>query len=175
MLLTISIANREIAFVVEQQKSQFHWNGVLHDHTVDMIQHFRCGYRRAVFVKYAEDVEGAQLKDIAKAVGEFEDDRLADDYDVSTEEDVNLLDFENAEEIIEAAKSSTSETRAAVVDALPHMADLVTPNEIGSFTGLGEVGANASLALIQADELRLYEQEPIDFNTVLINTSKFAA
>lgn len=174
-VLTVSIVDKEVVAVLEQQKVRYLRNGVLKDHTIDVIQHFNCGLRRAVFVKYDEDVEGSELKEIVQAIADYDNEHIADDFVIMTEEDINILDFENAEEIIESAKASNSATRKTVIDALPDMPDVVTPYEIGMFTGLGRSAEIASIALLQSGVLQLYDHEPIDVHSALINTGKFAA
>lgn len=175
MFLTVSIASHEVVSVSEQQKANYFWNDDLREHFIDTILHYGCGLRRAIFLKYDEEVDASQLEEIAQAVCDYEGGRLADEYVVVTEEDVNVLDYENAQEIIEAAKYCTSETREMVISALSNMDDIVTPKEVGAFTGLGKTGAIAAIALIQSGALELSDHEPISSHSALINTGKFAA
>lgn len=175
MFLTVSIASGEVVSVSEQQKANYFWNDDLREHYIDTILQYDCGLRRAFFIKCSEDVEESQIEKRADAVCDYEGKRLADEYVVLTEEDINVLDYENAEEIIEAVKYCKTETRGIVIDALSNMGDIVTPKEIGAFTGLGKTGAIASIALIQSGALELREHEPISSHSPLINTGKFAA
>lgn len=175
MFLTVSIASGEVVSVSEQQKANYFWNGDLREHFIDTILEYDCGLRRAFFIKCLEKVKESQIEEQAEAVCDYEGNRLADEYVVLTEENINILDYENAEEIIEAVKYCTTEARGIVINALPNMGDIVTPKEIGAFTGLGKTGAIASIALIQSGALQLREHEPISIRSALINTGKFAA
>jgi len=174
-VLTVSIADNEVVLVKEQQNARYLRNGVLKEHTIDVIQHFNCGLRRAIFVKYEEDVERSELEELVQAVADYDNEHIADDFVIMTEADINILEFENAEEIIEAAKSVNSEMRNVVLEALPHLPDVVTPSEIGAFTGHGRAAEIASIALIQSGALRMRFHEPVDVDSALINTGKFAA
>lgn len=147
--------------VREQQEVYYHWEGKLRRHFLDLLVYFQSGKRVAYSIKYLKDVEKSDLKSELKAINDHNRDTVADDYRVLTEANVNLLEFENAKQIISCAKDHDFKARKIVKSYLPKLGSSVTPREIGLITGLGRRGERAAIALLQSGVFKLTEHTPI--------------
>ncbi len=159
--------------LMEQQRVHYLSNGILRTHYLDLVLRFRNGNRVAFSIKYEEDREKSDLNAELQAVSDYEGDRVANAYRILREENVNLLEFKNAEQIISCAKDHDVEAQQAVRNCLPKMGKLASPRDIGSFTRLGRRGERAAIALLQSGILELREHAPIHPDAVFIISDEY--
>jgi hypothetical protein len=170
---SVWVADHRVAEVREQQYVKY-WDGdCVRIHCLDFALRLKNGQRVGHSTKYAEDVKRTNLEKIIGAVNAFrENRRVADDFRITREIDLNIQDVKNARRIIACGKMRDHEAQAYIRQSLPELPEVVSPREIALHLRMGRRGERAAIALLQSGCLQLRDHMEITIDAPFVNLRK---
>lgn len=151
----------------EQVRARFRLGASTSVHWLDLVRMRADGLRIAYAVKYAADVDD-ELHALLDAIAAYEGDRIADEYRILTEADLDAVSIENARLVCECARDHDRHALEAVRAVLPGRGDRTTFGEIAEDSGFGWRGYRATVALLQSGLLEAERGRAIGPDTVAI-------
>ncbi|WP_395175450.1 hypothetical protein [Roseibium alexandrii] len=167
---SVWVADHRVQELCEQQYVKFREGRKLRMHCVDFVVHLKGGWKVGHSIKYRTDVMKSGLEGVVSAVSAHSDNRhVADDFRITREIDLNLLDFKNARKIIAYGKMRDYEAQDFIKQSLPDLPEEISPREIATRLKMGRRGEKAAIALLQSGLLQLRDHTAITVDSRFIN------
>lgn len=143
---TVLVVRRNVANVLEQQVVHYRDGNRMRTHVFDFIVTWTSGRRTAYAVKYAEDVTD-ELVDTLHAVNDNHGNRVADSYEILSEDTLDEVSIANAQLTLSCCLDFDDEGCRLLIECLQACSGELSLGDLVKLSGLGSRGYRAAISL----------------------------